>query len=792
MKKILYTLSFLCILSAVSCTQELGGDEASVGQEPGTIILTLRTVEPQTKATKPGEAAYNENLIKSVHYFFYPKDGTDTNTEKEPAKRGQALNLNKQDQHILTVNASEDEIKNVLFKYPYNECDVYVIVNLPEDVDIDALPDRKLSTLKNIVLEDANFEANLTQPCFVMEGLDVATVIDRNKVMAAQGTIPVDRVAAKISVSINVLDQINLVDEVDFTSGMKWTSKPEQMKVELVNGVNRAVLSGNPDDLELTEDDRFIDNHTGRTFTSTTIDGKEFWTCDPFYSYPENWELGSDEEPYLFITLPWVTEVWTEVDGQEPPIHILVPCYYKIMLASNELKRNTWYDLKVNIGILGSFENTPEVILPIEEVEYFVADWSEGLSVDSEILGARYLVVDKEEYKIYNETTLSIPFTTSHECKIVGAECSYPKYGQKNSEPTINYVTNYTLDIVNGNTIQFSHVLNNDMLDRNFDFAPYTITFTIQHSDDPSFHKEITITQYPAIYVEAYNNTDTNLSGQGKVWVNGYNDDGYNSRTQKHNSGQDYFAGANGNQQGADRRMFVFTITTTEGTNLVIGDPRDKEPTYDAADAQSIGWYSGPAIYEGESDRELRYYYGTYVASQAYSSQQAGTIYANDDAAAAAEPTINMIAPKFRLASGYGTVTETTNANILEMMKRRCASYQEDGYPAGRWRLPTKAEFQFILTQINYGNLPQVYLSTWDYWCAHGLGSPNNNGLVEMEYTSRAGSANTFVRCVYDEWYWENSETYRLGTQNADGTFTPSDTFTWGDMPRDQFDAKTE
>ena len=68
------------------------------------------------------------------------------------------------------------------------------------------------------------------------------------------------------------------------------------------------------------------------------------------------------------------------------------------------------------------------------------------------------------------------------------------------------------------------------------------------------------------------------------------------------------------------------------------------------------------------------------------------------------------------------------------MMKRRCASYQEDGYPAGRWRLPTKAEFQFILTQINYENLPQVYLSSYSYWCAHGLGSPDNNGLVQMQY----------------------------------------------------------
>ena len=400
MKKILYTLSLLCFVSAVSCTQELGGDDASVEHEAGTITLTLRTVEPQTKATKPGEAAYNENLIKSVHYFFYPKDGTDSNTEKEPAKRGQGTNLDKQNQHTITVNASEDEIKNILFKYPYNDCDVYVIVNLPSNINIDELPDRKLSTLKKIVLEDANFEANLIQPSFVMEGLNVATVVDRNKVLAAKGTIPVDRVAAKISVSIKVQDQIDLLDEVDFTSGMKWTSEPEQMKIELVNGVNRAVLSGNPSELTLIDDDFFTDNTEARKFTSTTIDGAEFWTCEPFYTYPSKWEIGSDEEPYLFITLPWTTEIWTEVDGQKPPIYKTYPCYYKIMLGSDELIRNTWYDLKINIGILGSFENTPEVILPIEDIDYFVADWSEGKDITSEILGGRYIVVDKETYTI--------------------------------------------------------------------------------------------------------------------------------------------------------------------------------------------------------------------------------------------------------------------------------------------------------------------------------------------------------------------------------------------------------
>ena len=783
MKKILYSLSLLCLIVAASCTQELQIDDPA--HEQGGITLTLRSVEPQTKATMPGESAYNENLIKSVHYFFYPKDGTDTNTEKEPAKRGVVTGLNKQNQHIITVNATEDEIKNVLFKYPYNDCDVYAIVNLPTSINIDNLPDRKLSTLKKIVLQ-ANFETNLTQPSFVMEGVSVATVIDRNNIKAAEGTIPVDRVASKISVSVSVIDEINKEVEIEQSSGMLWTPEPEQMKIELVNGVNRTVLSGNPNEISLTADDLFTDNNGARTFTSTTVDGKELWSCAPFYTYPNKWELGSDEEPYLFITLPWTTVIWTGVDGQDPPIYKTYPCYYKIMLASDDFKRNTWYDLKINIGVLGSFENTPEVILPIKDVQYFVADWSEGLNVDAEILGARYLIVENEHYEVFNQTTLSIPFTTSHDCEIVSVSCKYPnlKTGNKDTEDA----SNYSIAIENGNIINLTHGLNNNMLSDDFDFTPFTFVFTIRHKDNHTYTKEITVVQYPAIYGVAqansnwkgtsYSNTQNN-DQNGYMYVNGYQ--GYTGDSRPNNV--DFFLSAGGLYNNTSPNMYVFTVTTTEGTNYVIGDPRDTEYTYDAGDAR---WSSSPAIYNGNANRELNYYYGTHIADARYTNatNQTGAIYASDAAAEAAEPTINMIAPKFRLASGYSVLYTNTTSMTMENLKKRCASYQEDGYPAGRWRMPTRAEFQFIMTQVNKENLPELYYSGNSYWCAHGIGTPQDDGSITMSYRGYATANNGYsVRCVYDEWYWENSETYRLPEEDKD-------TFTWGDMPRNEFDAK--
>ena len=744
MKKILYSLSLLCLILTTSCTQELQIDDSAL--EPGTITLTLQSVDAQTKATQAGETAYNENLIKSVHYFFYPKDGTDSNTEKEPAKRGQVTNLDKQNQHTITVNASEDEIKNVLFKYPYNDCDVYVIVNLPSDINIDDLPDRKLSTLKKIVLEDANFEANLIQPSFVMEGLNVATVEDRNKVLAAKGTIPVDRVAAKISVSIKVQDQIDLLDEVDFTSGMKWTSEPEQMKIELVKGVNRAVLSGNPSEVTFIDDDFFTDNTEARKFTSTTIDGAEFWSCEPFYTYPTKWEIGSDEEPYLFITLPWTTEIWTEVDGQKPPIYKTYPCYYKIMLGSDELIRNTWYDLKINIGILGSFENTPEVVLPIEDIDYFVADWSAGKDITSEILGGRYIVVDKETYTIYNENTLSIPFTSSHECEIVDASVSHvanrgtitrPDYTTDipNLNATVAWDSKWSLTIKD-NVIHFEHVLNNDISNPPYDYAPYTIKFRIRHKDNGDvYYKDLTIIQYPAMMIENDQNTDyaddnNNSNDDGFVYIN-TNGTMYGS-----------ISGLSGSN--ANPNMYIITTTVLDaGSANILGDPRKTV----VDNLNNNNWGTNPALYNGATGRKLLYYYPT------------------DDGME------NVLAPKFRIASSYGKTSTLSFANA----ERRCASYQEDGYPAGRWRIPTKAELFFIITLTSDGLIPVLFNNGGNYWAADGtVYSPNYNN----DSVSEVNATSAYVRCVYDDWYWENSKYARLDD---------IETFTWGDMPRESF-----
>ena len=711
--------------------------------EEGGITLTLHNMVPQTK-TQPGVEDLNENLIESIHYFLYPKDGTDQNTEKEPAKEGVLTGLSSQVDHTFRINVSEDLLKNTLFKYPYNDCDVYVIVNLPEGV-LATASDHKLSTLRSMVVT-ANFNGSLKQDAFVMEGLGTASIIDRRKVLAASGTIDVSRLASKITVGVKVKESIQTMDNQTSTNGQVWTSKPQDMLIELVNGASVTVLSGDPNMVE--SQSLYTDNNGQRVFSDS--DGDQIWTCAQFYSYPSTWDIGSDEEPYMRITLPWETTYDKNVNGEPIPYVDVQTCVYKVILGGEKLIRNTWYDLTIDIGILGNFENQEEVLLPIENTYYFVADWSDGKAVNSEILGGRYLVVDEEKYVVYNQDEVRIPFTTSHTCEIVDmsnnrnqATVIYPDYSSTtpNVNREIDWQSSWSLAIEN-NEIVLKHALRNDISQDDFDYAPYTFKFTIRHTGVDAegnpygdvFYKDITIVQYPAMVIEAQPNRELQGTGNyGGTYVNSSQD------------GAPYggLYTLSGNPATKNPNMYVIKASVLpSNTNLIIGDPRSLVPT----NLNNNSWATAPCM-EGGANRKLQNYYQTLTTSDVK----------------------YMIAPKFRAASSHGVCQDVLTYTEAEY---RCASYQEDGYPAGRWRIPTLGEVQFMVTLSNERVIPELY-SSIAYWYAGGIVNNNNGNLTITEGTT--GSAR--VRCVYDEWYWENpSSNNRLPGEDYD--------FTWGDAVR--------
>ena len=717
--------------------------------EEGGITLTLHNMVPQTK-TQPGVEDLNENLIETIHYFLYPKDGTDQNTEKTPAKEGVLTGLSSQINHTFRINVSEDVLKNTLFKYPYNDCDVYVIVNLPEGV-LATASDHKLSTLRSMVV-DANFKGVLKQDAFVMEGLGTAKVIDRRKVLAASGTIDVSRLASKITVGVKVRESVETADNETSTNGQVWTSMPEDMLIELVNGASVTVLSGNPTAVE--DQVLYTDDNKQRVFSDS--DGDQIWTCAQFYSYPSAWNIGSEEEPYLRITLPWETSYDKNVDGEDIPYVDVQTCIYKVILGGEKLTRNTWYDLTIDIGILGNFENQEEVILPIESTNYFVADWSTGKSIASEILGGRYLVVDQKEFHLYNENTLSIPFTSSHTCEIVDmstnrvknqATITYPEYSKvsPNEDAAYAWNSNNWYIGVEGSEIVFRHAMRNDISagKGNYDSAPYTIKFRIRHLDNEGkdkYFRDITIIQYPAMLITCYPNRKLN---------GGYDSSGAVDGGVSVNNGDNY-GGVHG-LTGGNKNPNMYVISTTvlpENSDDILADPRSS--TVNNLSNWNPAIASAPGIENRNVNRQLKNYYPTIDTQDGW----------------------NIIAPKFRIASSYGVTNDISYANA----QKRCASYQEDGYPAGRWRLPTQAEIEFIIRLSADGVIPVLFSPGNNYWCAGGRANPIDGGGVTI--TQNTGNNNTTgpVRCVYDEWYWENSAYPRLPGNTV--------TFTWGDAAR--------
>ena len=298
-----------------------------------------------------------------------------------------------------------------------------------------------------------------------------------------------------------------------------------------------------------------------------------------------------------------------------------------------------------------------------------------------------------------------------------------------------------TLD-ANTNTIQLKHALNNNFsstTNKEYDFTPYMFTFILRHADNSQFSERITIVQNPALLIEAQLNSHYPETF-GYQFVNG---NSKNTRNPKND-----FGGAHGltsSSSNTNPNMYVISTTVLpKESDLILGDPR-KSDAWTFTEATTA-----PHIKGNNNNHKLTYYYPTIAGDTAQ----------------------NMVAPKFRIASSYGV----TNPISHEIAQKRCATYQEDGYPAGRWRVPTMGEVKFIIKLSADQKIPTLFSPGSKYWCANGTVEPNNNGGYSTSTTFGNNDENP-VRCVYDEWYWEKSAYPRLPDNKKD-------TFTWGDEQR--------
>ena len=555
----------------------------------------------------------------------------------------------------------------------------------------------------------------------------------------------------------------------------------------------------------------------------------------PFYAYPSRWDPGASNEPYLKLIIPWN-------NGKRTKYY-----YYKIPFSGTTLERNNWYKISIDVQALGGEEPVPPPITVTyaiadwsgerDETELETGDIS---VIPAAVIASRYLTVPTKEYIMYNTDEVSIPITSSHNVEVIGFTVkSSGAFTPADTENDANYVgenpriynpftttllgsansmiaahpdysestvqcvsrsftagtspsassTDYGWYIVpdGRDAVVVTHRLNRDMSDtQNYDVAPWTIRFRIRHATDSEgnenkYYEDVIIEQRPSIiikpepnsagtdyryvFVNGSQNAGANQSGSN--WNPTANVDGsWTSSTQRTagSGGWTYYLGtspsgvSNSNNKATNMYVIETSVLPSTGNiaSYMLGDPRSNE-----IDNLGQSWsQSKAAWYDGVSNRRLTYYYP-----------------ASTDAA-----YNNFIAPKIRIASSHGATLPMTFADA----QRRCASYQEDGYPAGRWRLPTKAEIEYI-AQLNSDNKIELLLGsssgTTNYFCNSGYMTVQMN--TTPSYTALASNSTTtqYVRCVYDDWYWGASVNDRLAA--ADRA-----TFTWGDQPRNTVTAK--
>ena len=866
-------------------------------QEETGIRLTVKCDQAvQTKAdeTKEGEQAFNENVIKSVDFLFYPGENPPSDADAVCHIRKE-LSGDSMQPHIweetFNLVVKKDIIGRIFTEANDYKAKVYVLVNFDKTfIDDLSNTSREDIGVKRIVKDFAQSEEDYIQPSFLMDG-DAIVQYDADANPNVDASIDVARFASKLTVAVRVADNVVLKHRDDAQNPDEtWEPVKHTMRIYLVDGIKSVLLSHDgttlpdpeaidpaPDYFSYKSETRrrpFFREDNTSYFVKETVEGKDYYSTWPMYSYPAEWRTDQmadyssidytgyesalpPEPPYFKLEMDWrrVPDKNYDYDRRK--------YYYKIYLPFTALKRNSWYGFYVDVSILGSETDEGKAIL---EPTCYLLDWqNKALAINkyAVISKARYLSVDKTSWDINNMNTLTIPFLSSHNVTVVpgSVRATRPYYGVITSaQPVGSYHQNlhgwirqnddgsYYLDFTGqpegkekyepsnwlrntSTSIVLNHTLVNDNSKNDFDYSVYTIDFDIVHTDlveDSTSHtysqyvRHITIVQRPGIYIERLRNSDTEIikrnpsssSDQGlygypngeepwadKPWGYVYVNGGRFIRheTKSHTGSEDrYFKLHSSNNKreyqwqtvwytGGSKDIYDIHVTVLPSTSsFVIGDPRESrvnnliDPVrYDGLytfnldgpnaqaryedllvlesvrsnseeypDGKRVGFNSADALY-GESPRKLKWYYPTERSTR----------------------TENMVAPSYRISSKFSGI-EFGNLT-MPYAEYRCAAYQEDGFPAGRWRLPTKAEVNFIGMLSAKGFFEFLFNNNGIYWSANGAIKVQGTGVIDD------GSSTALLRCVYDSWYWD-----AIDGLEGDPRQPQRDKFVWGDKER--------
>lgn len=595
---------------------------------------------------------------------------------------------------------------------------VYVIANgraYYSDIDNTTAVGKTVADLKDVTIrttwKDGYEESNgEIEESLLMDGA-ANVLISQN----TPGKVQLTRAMAKVALFPTV--------EASVTSeaGVEYTPVLKDMTVTMVYGVQATNLG---DDYAVQTTD-YVDRIRRHYQVS---ENANTGVHPPFYSYPNPESTVDRKNTYLILCVPW--RMKSESGDVQAANY-----YYRVPIAGKDdipvlLERNHYYKVNVHVGVLGSLNPRDAVELT---GNFAIYDWFD-MEISADMQHYEYLVLDEYSSVMNNVNELRMPYVSSSALtmsKTRITKVTYPNYNAKTNDAshtdTVELDTPEAIQNAgfllswNNDELIFTHTVTTE------DYVPYTITVEVWNEQGLDATWEIT--QYPAIYIVG----DYNPDGASNRFVYGVSsgsvyDDDNNSLGGVNNP----LSGSSSNQNLNQYTIYI-TSFDIAGSNYAIGDPRSS--TVDNLDF----------LNKEINGKTLSYYYPTRK---------------ND--------VQNVIAPAFKIASSWGVVN--SGSLTYETAKRRCASYQENGYPAGRWRVPTEAEIQYIVSLSDRGVIPVLFGG--DYYASSGRYYDNDSSPAGFRDDSWGGHV---VRCVYDVWYWGNEKMSEKGGSDTQ--------FVWDDEP---------
>ena len=796
MRRLVYSVLVIFCFVVVSCTEEVPVPDYSKDH----IVLNVFN-SPMTRAV--GDAGDYERQLNRLDCFFYVKDKTN-----EPCVYYHKAEVNDLGSATIPFFVNDLVLKEI---FPSGSlCDVFVIANIPGDPTFEAKTEETtMEALGKYVLNMTDGEYDVVGKPFVMTG---SARVQKGKNSNATADIKLARVASKVTMTVKVPKSIE-VQQGDNMVKMLPVLKDNEDKVTLKTsfryGTNKSYLLSQ--DLYPEEQANYIWTEKISYTLSETTETHYVLTCNiPFYTYARAWEKGSDKAAYVTFEMPWGKD--EDSNGEADTGYKTY--YYQILVNGKDRNfvPNTYYDMRVTVGVLGStIESIPK---ELKELSYYVLDWTTETSETGdrqenvELDKYSYLEVPKTYIEMDNVSEVAIRYTASHKIGV-----KFDTKGGKSveglSEPTdysALYISN--LRVVNNKEVgtpeaveitdiilkdpekadteetnvvsqftdnkkgllTFKYTLGSEV------FSPAYVFITIWldvdgdgvHDDDEVLTQDVKIVIYPAIYILGDNSYDYS------IFVNG----NYNTNFSGGNSlGYLNIAGEQvGKAAGDDDNTYMHVISISafnennykfaynnnknKDTEYIIGDPRVRSPykldvpndesnNPTTAKQNAPGWIKATDV-KG-TVRYLEYYYPTSTEANSY----------------------QVIAPKFRISSKLGGYSHSSPKGAAY----RCASYQEHGFPAGRWRLPTTAEVLFIIELQRLNKIQKLFYNSTTYLTATDRVATDNNNNYTLTTGYPTGGTPS-VRCVYDEWYWGSErEAIRNTSLNQNGGYQ----FTWGD-----------